>query len=420
MPKPPVIGLDEWKAKAKKGEAPTECLLRKGLPFADVTKLDDNADGLLRARFVISASTPDRDEDTIAMGGFELADYQKNPQVLWSHDYYGTPVTGPTGIGLTTLGLSQEITLIGETMESVVVFQPKDVNPFANTIAQLVLHPLRFIRAASVGFKPKKYAFNEQGGVDWLIQLLLEWSICVIGMHADALSEAKAAGIELAGVKEWAETVLAGCEGAGLWVPKAQAEAVYKLFAAGKTISIPALALKGIDAEDIRTVLTGDVQLLAADGTVLRSLVTRDADGAAAGDAGAAAGGEGSSTEGATPQTDAAGATEGASGGAEGAAAGDSAAQAGAEPAAATETPAAEVTASANLDQAVARFFSSEQGVDTLATAFKRAGATPPAAAEESGFSVDPAILRQAASELSDETFGPLQAALTSATGHLG
>jgi len=418
MPTPQAIGLDDWKAQAKEGKAPSECLLRKGFAFDEVVKLEDGADGLLRARFVISMGTVDRDDDTVDINGWDVNDWLKNPQVLWAHDYYGTAVSSPEGIGLTTLGLGEGLTFTDGRMESVVAFQPRELNPLAHTIAQLVLHARRFIRAASVGFKPLKYAFNEDRerfGVDFLKQLLLEWSICPIGSHPDTLSEAKSLGIELAGLKEWAEAVLDGCDGPGRWLPKSQVEAAYKLVAGGKAISIPALAIAGTDPDEVRSVLAGDIQLVAADGTVLRTLVPRPADDKVGTEAGA-------------------GAADAAAEGAEQPAEQSSAAAADA-PAGETATAAAPtlevttdgtITASSDPAKTLEATLATPEGARALETFLAARGVTlaapgaAPAPAGEQRIGVDPAVLRQAAKEIINETFAPIQGALTSATGHLG
>lgn len=420
------IGLEDWKTKAKAGDAPTECLLRKGFDFDQVSKLEDSPEGLLRARFVISMGTLDRDNDVIELGGWDTSDYLKNPQVLWSHDYYGTPVPGPDGIGLPTLGLAAELTFAGDKMVSVVEFQPKELNPLAHTIAQLVLHVKRFIRAASVGFKPVKYAWNtDRFGVDFFKQLLLEWSICPIGSHPDALSEAKSFGIDMTPIRDWASRVLDCIESEpGFWIPKSQVEHAYRLVAGTKVIGIPALAFKGIDADDVRQVLSGPVELHAADGTVLRTLadaVVRTESGAEGGAAeGAAAEGAASATEG-TGTTDTATEQSAADGQGSGAADQAAADAAGAAADGAGEA-AAEGKAVAGVDAAVENFFSSEKGVDVLAQAMRRAGISPATAAAPTGAAevqIDPAILRQAAGEVVSEYLAPLQGALTSATGRL-
>lgn len=413
MPTPlQAIGLDDWKTQAKAGKAPSECLIRKGFAFDEVVKVEDRADGLLRARFVISMGTVDRDDDTINLNGWDVNDWLKNPQVLWAHDYYGTAVPSPDGIGLTTLGLGEDLTFTDGRMESVVAFQPRELNPLAHTIASLVLHARRFIRAASVGFKPLKWAFNEERerfGVDFLKQLLLEWSICPLGSHPEALSEAKSCGIELAGLKEWAERVLDGCVGKGLWVPKEDAEAAYFIAAGDKKIFIPRGALKGLEAEDVRMVLTGPAELRDVSGAVLRTF------GAAAGDAGTVdAGQTNPSAKGREGATDGGAADAGTGGG-------DPPAGEAAAPSPSGDST---VHVSALDADALAALLESPAGQAAIERAIAQR-ATPPApaataTADNDEIDIDETEFRMALRDVLEEELAPLQSALTAVTGHLG
>lgn len=173
-------------------------------------------------------------------------------------------------------------------------------------------------------------------------------------MHPDALSEAKSVGVDISGLRSWAEQVLSGSDGQGLWVPKSEAEAVYRLVAGEKSISIPAFTFKGMDAEDVRSILAGNPKLLAADGTELRSFATRsegEAAAAASEGAGAADAGAGAATEGSAAGEGAAAAGEQASdaGAAGEAQAGDAGAAAAGTEQASGDAAAAGVDAPAEL-----------------------------------------------------------------------
>jgi hypothetical protein len=70
-----------------------------------------------------------------------------------------------------------------------------------------------FLSATSVGFMPTKYAFvddpERRWGIDFLEQELLEFSCVPVPANPEALIDAKAAGIDTAAVREWAEKILA-------------------------------------------------------------------------------------------------------------------------------------------------------------------------------------------------------------------
>ena len=50
-------------------------------------------DGDVRAlRFTISTGSVDREQDRIALAGWELANFKRNPVVLWGHDASRLPI----------------------------------------------------------------------------------------------------------------------------------------------------------------------------------------------------------------------------------------------------------------------------------------------------------------------------------------
>lgn len=187
-----ILSLDDFRSATRKGEKPV-CQLRKAYA-AEVKAEGDAAQRLVSIR--ITTATRDRDRDTVDPKGWLLANYRKNPVVLWCHDYWNPPVAQDKGITQDELGL------IG-TAE----FATKDQFPFADTIYQLILGG--FLRAASVGFRPEKWQYNEnENGIDFLEQELLEYSIVPVPANPEALVGAKAAGISLAPLRDWAEKAL--------------------------------------------------------------------------------------------------------------------------------------------------------------------------------------------------------------------
>ena len=167
-------------------------LIRKATE-TDVTPLDDRT-----LRFTISTATVDREKDTIAVDGWKLDGYLKNPVVLWGHDYTQLPVAK-----------ALEVKADGDRLVATAQFPPADVHPFADTVYQLLKGG--YLRGTSVGFKPLKYVRNEdRGGLDFTQQELLEFSIVPIPANPQALMEARGAKIDLAPLREWAETIIKG------------------------------------------------------------------------------------------------------------------------------------------------------------------------------------------------------------------
>jgi HK97 family phage prohead protease len=107
--------------------------------------------------------------------GFDLANYKRNPVVLFAHDYRSLPV-----------GKAVSISQVGDSLISTVEFVPADISPVAEQCYQLAAQG--FMRGASIGFKPiGAPKSNELGGYDFPKVELLEWSLVPVPAHPDAL-----------------------------------------------------------------------------------------------------------------------------------------------------------------------------------------------------------------------------------------
>lgn len=180
-PKFPLMAIDEWKRRARTGHASTDVTIRKADVVGWVKATDDDR----TVNFTISTGAVDRDMDTIDPAGWDLRAYKKNPVVLWAHDYSGLP------IGRATVTQSRDrLTAVAEF----------PTHPFADTVFQMVKEG--FLNATSVGFRPTKFAFNEdRKGVDFLQQELLEFSVVPVPANPEALVEASIKGLDPALVR---------------------------------------------------------------------------------------------------------------------------------------------------------------------------------------------------------------------------
>lgn len=233
----------EFQQLAKESRSPAAvrgCALRKEFIAEEVKALEDQPRSI---RFRITSGNPDRDRDTIAPAGWQLDNYRKNPVVMFGHDYASLPIAKATLIESSADGLS-----------SVAEFAPADVYPFAETVHQMVRGG--FLNAASVGFRPMAWVYNEdRKGVDYSEQELLEWSIVPVPANAEALVEARSAGIDLTPLLAWAEEKLDTWKKEdGLYVPKGQVEAVFRILSA-KTVSVPA---KEEHTEELQELANGE------------------------------------------------------------------------------------------------------------------------------------------------------------------
>lgn len=203
--------------------------IRKHL-VAGIEKDPQGEDRVLQ--FAISTGTVDRDGDTIDPHGWDLSHYNKNGVVLWAHDYHEPPI----GKALATW-------VEDGKLKSRAQFASRDLYPFADMIYRMYLEG--FLSAVSVGFSPTKWARNEERGgyypVDYLEQELLEYSAVPIPANPEALLEAKAKGIDVQPMVEWASKVLDTAGGEkGLWLPRKDVETLYTALKDGTaTVSLP-------------------------------------------------------------------------------------------------------------------------------------------------------------------------------------
>lgn len=212
------ITLDVFRAAAREGNAPEGAALRKGFT-ADSIK----AEGGGQYTFTISTGAIDRDRDTIAVAGWHTDAFLKaGGPVLWAHQSRDLPI-----------GKAPWVKAQGGALKARVEFAPAGLVPMADMVRGLV--DFGALRATSVGFRPLagKAAWNEErNGIDFMEQELLEFSIVPVPSNPEALLDAKAAGIDLAPLKGWAERVLDGME-PGLWLPRADVERAFKFAGTG-------------------------------------------------------------------------------------------------------------------------------------------------------------------------------------------
>lgn len=303
------MSLAAFRDVARDGN-PGDVLLRKAVAIAPplVLRAEDGTE-TRRIRTAITSERIDREEDTIAVDGWELANYRRNPVVLWAHDYHSLPIARSLRL------YTEETELDGESvrlMFSEDEFPALGLHPFADLVYALTVGG--YINATSVGFRPLTWSFDEERwGVNFLTQEMLEHSYVPIPANPDALIAARAAGIVLDPLKEWAELALARMHGEpGTWLPQDVVVRALRIVENGRR-SMPAASVREpeatvetppiLSAEDEHTdegehvneqaqigrveVAGLDIPVYArtgADGVVTLS-VTRDAETQAAGDA---------------------------------------------------------------------------------------------------------------------------------------
>lgn len=226
---------EEFKAELAKGAGARLLPVRKELAGVEIKA---EADGAMT--FTLSTPAVDRSGDVVMQEGWKTDAYQKNPIVLWAHDYRQPPVARSPVVGLEN----------GALVARGVQFVPRDVHEFGWSVGEM--YRRGFLNAVSVGFRPLKWNFNEDrkgaGGVDFQEQELLEWSAVPVPANPEALIGAKAAGIPLAPIVEWAEKILDSrdpAESERLLVPREYVERLWAIANPKALVQVPAAKAEG-------------------------------------------------------------------------------------------------------------------------------------------------------------------------------
>jgi hypothetical protein len=166
----------------------------------------------------ISSQAVDRDTDTIAVDGWKLEQYRKNPVVLFGHRYFNNDAP--------VVGMSLTEYVHGKKLKSLMEFTPQGMVPLADMLYGL--YSEGFMNAASVGFVPLEWEFAKDEdkrpwGIDFLEQELVEYSLVPVPANADALVEARSKGIDTSPMVTYTEEVLdawSSNKKLNLWIPK--------------------------------------------------------------------------------------------------------------------------------------------------------------------------------------------------------
>ena len=189
------LSSDQFKTLVKDGGSTDDVVVRKQY----LAEVKAEPDGSRILTFTISDSSVDRAGDMVSIDGWELANYRKNPVVLWAHDYTSLPIAK-------SLNEWKD----GNALKARVEWTPAGLLKFNDAVFDL--YKGGFLSAVSVGFQPKKWAWTEDSnrkyGIDFEQQELLEFSAVPVPANPNALIEARSAGIDMAAVKEWAALVM--------------------------------------------------------------------------------------------------------------------------------------------------------------------------------------------------------------------
>jgi len=197
-----------------------------------ITKLDEinGTDEKPTLKFSITTQDVDRDNDTVALGGWDFSDFAKNPVVLWAHNYSTPPVAK-------AINIFRDVASIDSTAE----FTPKNISEFGFMIYQM--YKGGFLSAVSVGFQPSDFeaAKDRDGGINFTRQSLMEYSAVPVPSNPNALIQARSIGINTMPMKAWAENILDDWEksGEGVLMPKTEIELIRSTSDEKSAVSVP-------------------------------------------------------------------------------------------------------------------------------------------------------------------------------------
>lgn len=190
-----LYSTDDFRAAAKAGERPEGTVFR----FSTAAPETVGEAASRTKRFVFSDATVDHSNDSIDPKGWDLGVFNRNPVALFSHMSWEPPI-----------GRASNVAVHGGKLAGDIEFASADIYPFADTIYRLV--DGGFLKAVSVGFLPKDWAFTSDKsrpyGIDYKKQLLAEISVCAVPCNPNSLMEARSAGVDTLPLVGWAERVL--------------------------------------------------------------------------------------------------------------------------------------------------------------------------------------------------------------------
>lgn len=195
-----LLERDEWVAAVKSTPEARIGLRKHGQPVGKALDLP----GIPEKHafpWVMSTSSQDRDKDVVTVTGWTWKNVMQTGEgpVLLAHNRYTVPIAKMIAVRTD-----------GGALMSNVIFPTVDEAPHADmshwTREMVAFGALSF---GSVGFLPEEWTFDEAlGGVRFLRQELLEFSLCPVPSNPEAVIRAKSAGISFAPVRAWAAEVI--------------------------------------------------------------------------------------------------------------------------------------------------------------------------------------------------------------------
>lgn len=180
--------------------------LKKAAQLFKVKEVDQEKKQI---RFIMSTPVIDRHGEVVDQDGWDFKAFMENPVVLWAHDHY-EPAIGQVVV----------IEKVNGNTEGVVQFA-YDENEKAKTIFELCAG--KYIRACSVGFRNKKWQYDEENDILTLLENeLFELSIVNIPANPEAIAKMKSKGLDASFIMDEQAAREDRFKGLGVQVPVAK------------------------------------------------------------------------------------------------------------------------------------------------------------------------------------------------------
>ena len=186
---------------AVKADPEGHATLRKDIPASSIKALDlPGVEPGHAYRWTMSTAKQARDNAILEVEGGHWENFLKTGSGpgLWCHERWMPAICKITDV---TKGVE---------LSSTIIFPSKAEAP-DNGLSHCVRQMVGFgaIPFGSVGFLPEEWTFDEDiKGYRFKRQELLEFSICNVPSNPDAVMRAKAAGVDVSPLREWAVKVL--------------------------------------------------------------------------------------------------------------------------------------------------------------------------------------------------------------------
>ena len=195
-----ILELDEFKRRARWKDDTSDVLVRKRMNVE--TKVQDSEKRILD--FISSTEKRDRDGDIINSAGWDLSNFNKNPILLFGHQYDKPACGRVISSQITDNALKQTVQFIGEDVADGKEYSDwPEWLKFCDLLYKL--YSKGYMRAVSVGFEPKswEYADAEEGNINFHEQELLELSLVTVPSNPQAVQAAGVKGRDKQLIKDY-------------------------------------------------------------------------------------------------------------------------------------------------------------------------------------------------------------------------